>query len=300
MYYREKLPARLFGSLNVFLLFVFAATIVLPFLHFFAISVSDPVEVGFRRVRLLPRGIQWESYRQVFQQSDIVLSYWNSLRYAFLSTVFVLFFCSLGGFVLSREFRGRRLYTTILAVTLFFGGGLIPTYLTILKLGLLDSALAVTLPSAFAMWYVVLMRTNFQSIPESLIEAAFMDGANELYIYVRIVLPLSKAILATIGLFACVASWNNYVGPLLYLNSQDKLPLPVILRRVLIDMVTSSGVQDYTDELLAEERDPVVRSGMYESVRMATFFVALGPIVLVYPFAQRYFVRGVMVGSIKG
>ncbi|MCK5155055.1 MAG: carbohydrate ABC transporter permease, partial [Spirochaetales bacterium] len=157
---------------------------------------------------------------------------------------------------------------------------------------------AVILPQAFSMWYIVIMRTNFSMLPESLFESAYIDGANDWFVYRRIVMPLSTAIIATIAIWAAVGHWNNFFGPLLYLQSPEKQTLPILLRRILISREAFVGAEEAVSS--ADEGGGIAAQGIYESLRMAVIFITIGPILIVYPFAQKYFTKGILAGSLKG
>ncbi|NOU62899.1 ABC transporter permease subunit [Paenibacillus sp. LMG 31461] len=290
---------RLFNTANFIALLLLTLSIVLPFVHMFAISISNPVPVGLFKVMLLPQGINWEAYMAVLRDNQIVLAYWNSIRYTLLGTFLVLLIGCLTAYPLSiNRFRARRPLSVLFTFTMFFSGGLIPSFMLIKNIGLLDTMWAITLPAAFSFWNIIILRTNFQAMPQELYESAFIDGANDWQILLRIVIPLSKAILATIALFASVGLWNAYFGPLMYLTSPEMQPLTIILRRILVaNEVLSQGALDQANTL---EVDPVAGAGRMISIRMATIFVTIGPIVLIYPFVQRFFVQGVLVGSVKG
>jgi putative aldouronate transport system permease protein len=290
---------RLFDGINVVFLSLLTISIAIPFIYMFAISLSSPVEVGNSRVYLIPKGFNLEAYITVLQDNQILQSYWNSIRYTLLGTFYVLLIGCLTAYPLSvPRFRARRVLTIIFTVTMFFSGGLIPSFMLIKNLGLLDTSWAITLPVAFSFWNIIILRTNFQAMPQELYESAFIDGANDWQILFKIVIPLSKPILATIALFSSVGLWNAYFAPLMYLTSADMQPLTIILRRILImNEVLSEGALNQANIL---EVDPVAAAGRMTSVRMATIFVTIGPIVLIYPFVQKYFVKGTLVGSIKG
>jgi putative aldouronate transport system permease protein len=293
------LANRLFDISNFTVLMLLSLSIVLPFVYMLSISLSNPVQVGLYQVGLIPRGFNWKSYETVFQDNQILLSYWNSVRYTMLGTVLVLLIGCLTAYPLSvNRFKARRPLSILFTFTMFFSGGLIPSFMLLKNMSLLDTIWAITLPAAFSFWNIVILRTNFQAMPQELYESAFIDGANDWQILFRIVLPLSKAILATIALFASVGLWNAYFGPLMYLTSPEMQPLTIILRRILLaNEVLSQGALDQANSM---EIDPVASAGRMMSIRMATIFVTIGPIVLIYPFVQKYFVQGVLVGSVKG
>lgn len=289
---------RTFDVLNYLLLSLFTLAILLPFVYMLSVSLSEPIAIARQDVRLLPVGFNFDSYKAVFDDNLIVSAYWNSIRYTVVGTAIVLAVGCMTAYPLSlRRFKLRTPLTIYFTVTMFVSGGLIPAFLNMRDLGLLDSIWAITLPGAFTFWNIIILRTNFQGIPQELFESAFMDGANDWTIFTRIVLPLSKAILATIGLFASVGLWNAYFGPLIYLSSPDMQPLPILLRRILIaNEVLSNDAVDMANQ----SANPAMFLGRTEGIRMATVFVTMGPIILIYPFIQKYFVKGALVGSIKG
>ncbi|WP_135549325.1 carbohydrate ABC transporter permease [Paenibacillus cymbidii] len=289
---------RLFDIFNYGALSLLTLAILLPFVYMLSISISDPIAIGAQKVGLLPAGVNFGSYKAVFHDNQIVTAYWNSIRYTVTGTFLVLAIGCITAYPLSlKRFKGRTVITIYFTVTMFVSGGLIPAFMNIKSLGLLDTMWAVTLPSAFTFWNIIILRTNFQGIPNELYESAFLDGAGDWQIFTRIVLPLSKAIMATIALFASVGLWNSYFGPLLYLSSPGMQPLTIVLRRILIaNEVLSVDAIDTANH----STDMASFLGRMEGIRMATIFVTIGPIVLVYPFIQKYFVKGVLVGSVKG
>ncbi len=298
---KESFSSKVFDVVNFIILFVFTASIIYPFVYMLSQSISDPFAVGLMKVKLWPIGFQTIAYGTVFKDPQILTAYWNSIVYTSISTVFAITFNGLAAYALSRSyFKGKGPLTFIFAVTMFFSGGMIPAYLNIKNLGLLDSIWAIVLPSV-GMWNIMLMRTNFMQLPDSLVESAYIDGANDWYIFYKIIVPLSTAIIATIAVFAAVGQWNNYFGPLLYIQSSDKEPLTLLLRRILItnEVLQTAGAA-VNEANQSDVVDPVMYNGMVQSLKMATVFVTIGPIVMVYPFAQKYFVKGVLVGSVKG
>lgn len=279
---------------------LFLLAVLYPFVYMFSVSISDPVAVAKGQVNFIPVGNSFDSYKMVFNDNQLVVSYKNSIVYTCIGTTLTLLFNSLAAYALSRpNFYAKNFFVTVFTVTMFFSGGMIPAYLNIVNLGLLNTMWAVILP-AVGMWNIVLIRTNFQQLPSGLVESAYIDGANDWVIWYKIVMPLSKAILATVAIFASVGYWNNYFGPLLYLNDNDKMTLPIILRRILISKESMMSAEQAEMVSIADGSNSLASQGLVEQLRMATIFVTIGPIVLVYPFAQRYFVKGVMIGSIKG
>ena len=300
---KTSVGSKVFDVCNVILLLLITASIIYPFIYMFSVSVSSAEAVGRMEVNFLPIGFQLGAYKTVFKDPQLITSYINSIVYAIIGTALTLLFNGLAAYVLSRpEFRARKFFTIMFTITMLFNGGMIPTYLNMRNLGLLDTMWAVIFPCV-GMWNIILMRTNFVALGNTLIESAYIDGANDWYIFFKIVMPLSKAIFATIAVFATVAYWNNYFGPLLYLQSPEKETLPIILRRILIAneaMESSAAAASQQANQFGQEVDPTTYQGFITSIKMATVFVTIGPIIIVYPFAQKYFVKGVMIGAIKG
>jgi len=253
--------------------------------------------VGLGNVTLMPIGFTLDAYGVVFHTNDILNAYKNTIVYSGLTTFFVLVIGSLAAYALSRKrLHGRKFITIIFTLTMFLSGNMITSYILMRDLGFINKMWAIVIPPAFSLWNIIIFRTNFQSIPESLIESAYIDGASEWRILSRIVLPLSKPILATIGLFAAVGQWNNYFGPFLYLNDSVKFPLSIILQKVVLQHDVRS--QAWMD--IIANSNTLKGSGFAKKVEMATIIAAIGPIILAYPFVQKYFVKGTLVGSIKG
>jgi len=292
----KSLSARIFDGFNAVILGLIVLLFILPFVNMLAISISNPVLVTKQQISLVPKGINFEAYKRLFQTKELFDAYFNSIRYTVLSTLFTLIIACLTAYPLSmKRMKYRKPIALFFTFTMFFSGGLIPVFLNLQNLGLIDTIWVMVIPGAFSFWNIILMKSNFQSLPSELYEAAYIDGANDWKILFRIVIPLSKAIIATIALFAAVGAWNSYFAPMMYLNSPDMQPLPIFLRRLLI----ANEVFNETD-IRTDIVDPLVYTGQTKSMRMAAIFVTIGPIVLIYPAVQKYFVKGVMVGSIKG
>lgn len=299
---REKdFGSRLFDLLNHVFLFAFGFVMLYPMLNVFNISISDHQAVMLNKVKLFPVGFDPAAYRITLINPDIWRAYLNTIIYSATFTFLSLLLNSMVAFPLSiRGLPGRKFVTVYITITMFFSGGLIPTYLLITGIGLMDTMWAIVLPGSVGAWSIIIFRTNFQTIPDSLVDSASIDGARGWSIYLRIILPLSKPILATLGLFAIVAQWNNFFGPLLYISTNAKLPLQNYLRTLIVDQTFEGGHLAFQllDNALRGEGSST--PGLLEAIRMAAIIVSLGPILLVYPFIQRYFVKGVLIGSIKG
>jgi ABC-type glycerol-3-phosphate transport system permease component len=279
---------------NYLVLGAIAFAMVFPFIYVLANSVSDPLAVAGREVLLFPKGFSLRAYEAVFAANSIVRGYFNSILYATLGTAANVTAALLAGYVLSeKRFRWRRQVGWFLGLTLFINAGLIPTFIVYAQYGLVNSALAMIVPWAFSYWEIILVRTYIQSIPQELKDAARIDGSSDFGLLIRVIVPLSGAIIAVVALFTAVDIWNNFFTPFIYLNKTEMQPLTIVLQRVLVQ----GAAADIAGSLsLHSARD----LGFLKEVQMATIVVTIGPILLIYPFVQRFFVRGIMIGSIKG
>lgn len=291
MLHKQSMGSRIFDVVNIFFMVLLVFIMIYPLWYVLSISISDSAAVTLGRVRLFPMGFDYKAYTAIFKTSDLPVAYKNTIIYTCLSTFLVVFFCSIAAYPLSkRDLYGKRIITFLMALTMIFPAGIIPKFLLMKDIGLLDSIWALVLPPAFSVWYMVLIRTNFQALPESLIESAHIEGAGEWRVLFQIVLPLSKPIIATVALFAAVSQWNSFFPALLYLNDPEKYPLQMILRKVITAEAEHGLLEGYGAE----------GSGFIQKVKMATIIVSIGPIIIVYPFVQKYFIKGTMVGSVKG
>ena len=298
---RRSIGSHIFDAFNVILMIVMIFIMLYPFLYVFSVSISDIKQVRENRVTLFPRGWDTIGYRLVFLGGEIPRAFLNSIYYTAVQTALMLIYVSMAAYPLSRKrLKGKGVITLLFALTMFLPAGMVPSYLLIQRLGMMNTVWALVLPALPAVWYIVIVRTNFQGLPDSLMDSAYIDGTGEFRVLFQIVLPLSKAILATIGLFTAVGMWNNFFGPLLYLSNQKKYPLAIVLRRVTIQRVHTQTAQgrmaDGTGLGLEDLRD----TGLYRKIEMATVIIAVSPILVVYPFVQKYFVKGVLIGSLKG
>lgn len=292
-----KYKMTLLDIVLVILLCLFSSMIIFPFLHIIAVSFSDAVFTARGEVNIIPKGLNLASYKTMFHDIYFLRGYANTVYYSLLGTFIVLFLTSLTAYPLAQKrFNGKNFLTAMYAFTMFFGGGMIPTYLVVRSLGLLNTVWSVTLTNALGVWYIIIFRTFFKNIPDSLSESAFIDGANDWIILYRIVLPLSKPILATIGLFTIVARWNDFFTPFLYLTDPYKFPVSIVLRRILLDGDMRAMVDSTTGAVSQEEMLKTTST----SLQYAAIMIAVFPIMCVYPFIQKYFVKGIMIGSIKG
>lgn len=292
---KQSLMDRIF-IISVYCLLIIVMLLVLYPLYFVLIaSFSSPQLVLSGDIWLWPKGISWRGYEKLFQNREIMQGYGNTILYTVSGTAINLALTVAAAFPLSRRnFMGRHWISGFMVFTMFFSGGLIPTYLLIKQLGLLNTFWVMVLPGAVSVWNIMLMRTFFQSgLPFELQEAAAIDGCSNLRILLRIVLPLSAPILAVMVLFYSVGHWNAYFNALIYLSDRDKYPLQLILREILIQGETKDMV-DVSEGSLSNSMLDV------ESIKYAIAIVANLPILILYPFLQKYFNKGVMVGAIKG
>ena len=284
----------LFDCANVLFMLALMLVTLYPFLHVLFASLSLPGElVRHRGLLFAPLGFSLGAYRLVFSNPMLMPSYGNTLFLLVVGTVINVALTVLGGYVLSkREAMLIRPLNFLVVFTMLFSGGLIPSYLMVSRtLGMLDSLWALILPTAISTYNMMVMRSGFAAVPQSLEESAFIDGANDFTVLLRIVIPLAMPTIAVIVLFYGVGHWNSWFNAMVYIRSREKYPLQLILREILIsnrpDMMTT-GVSDLDKEAVGE------------TVKYGTIMVATLPIIFVYPFLQRFFVKGVMIGAVKG
>ncbi|NSW89261.1 MAG: carbohydrate ABC transporter permease [Firmicutes bacterium] len=264
-----------------------------PVMHITFASLSKPVlVVQHSGLLLYPKGFNFDAYISVFKNPMITLGFSNTLIYVIFGTIVNLILTSLGAYALSRkDLYWKNIIMLIIVFTMFFSGGLIPFYLTVTHLGLLNKRLALIIPSAINTTNLIIMRTSFKTIPDGIEESATMDGANDFTILFRIVLPLSLPVVAVMTLFYSVSHWNSWFNAMIFLRNRALYPLQLILREILILNSTESMVTDIS----ATEKEPVS-----ETIKYATIMVSIVPIMMIYPFLQKYFVKGIMIGALKG
>lgn len=288
---RMTVGDKVFYVIDYFIIALVIAVTLYPFVFVFSASVSDPEALKRGEVWLWPKGLNFEAYRIVMKDELIWTSYANTIWYVVVGTTFNIIMTTLTAYPLSRKnFSARNRIMMFIAFTMFFSGGLVPTYLLVKELGLINSRWALVIPAGISTWNMIIMRTFFEGIPETLHEAATIDGCSEPGIMIKIFLPLSLPIIAVMILFYAVGHWNSYFPALVYLNDEEKYPLQMLLRKILI--------QYNQNEMLEQMMEG--REIVGQAVRYATIIIATVPILLVYPFLQKYFVKGVMIGAIKG
>lgn len=265
-------------------------------------SFSDPLEVGQGHLVLLPKGFTLDSYKEAFKEKSIWTGYRNSIYYTVVGTFCNLFFTIPTAYALSKKhMRFHGAITFYFVFTMFFGGGLLPYYLQVKSMGLLNTPYTLIILSGFSVYNVIVTRTYFtNSIPESLYEATQIDGGSEFDNFFRIALPLSKPIVAVISLYYAVAHWNSWFGGMLYVTKKAYQPLQTILRGILLEGELTLGRIDTSVLSESELAYYVKQSFLAETMKYSIIFIASLPMLIAYPFVQKYFVQGVMIGSVKG
>ncbi|PYI56324.1 carbohydrate ABC transporter permease [Paenibacillus flagellatus] len=286
---------RLFGLLNAGCLALVAFIVLYPLYFVLIASVSDAAAVLNGDVWLLPEGLHFEAYLKILGQNELMHGYGNTILYTVLGTAVNIVMTVLAAYPLSRpQLFGRNVITAMMVFTMFFSGGLIPTYLLVKQLGMLDTVWALVVPGAVSVYNIIIMRTFFQTgIPKEVQEAALIDGCNDFHILRKIVLPLSMPIIAVMILLYSVGHWNSYFSALIYLSDRSMYPLQLFLRELLVLNQTFETIA-YFDE------DITKRMMEAESIKYAAVIVANLPVLLLYPFLQKYFAKGMLVGAIKG
>lgn len=291
---------RIFDGANVVVMLLIMVIVLYPVINVIALSFSDAAHIAKADVGLWPKGFTLESYSYVLRDHLVWYGYRNSILYALANTLIMLLCTSMFAYpLITDDFIGKKFFTVFLTITMFFGGGMIPTYLLMKNMHLLNSVWVMILPGVVGAYNVFVFRTFFQAQPAELRESAQIDGANDFVILFRIVLPLSKALLATFGLFGLVGVWNSWFNGMLYLKDQELYPLQLILREYLYNISASTmqaragsgGIS--SNALMMNQIDP-------KGVQMAMVVVTMFPIMMIYPFFQKYFTKGVMIGAVKG
>jgi putative aldouronate transport system permease protein len=274
---------------------VFIVTLY-PILFVFFVSISSSDAVFFNEILFLPDTVQFRSYAEVLKKAELWRYYYNTVWIVVIGTLINLVMTLLAGYVLSRkDFKLRNYLMGFVVFTMFFSGGLIPFYIQVRRLGLVGTRWSLVLPFAVTAWYIIITRTYIQSsIPESLHEAAIIDGASKLQILTRIIVPLSKPILAVIALWCAVGFWNSYFWALIFLPDPRKQPIQIFLMKLL--------VHGHIQELgtISDDLNLSEQAGMAEQMKYVVIIVTIMPILALYPFLQKYFIKGVMIGALKG
>ena len=285
---RLSLGDRVFGLVNGFFLVVLLLLILLPLVHMLAVSVSDANLVLRGEITFIPSGINFKCYEALLGGSEIPRAYYNTIRYTFFGVLIDVAMTALCAYPLSRpNFYGRKFFNFFVVFTMLFNVGIVANFMIVFQLGIKNTVWAILLPTAINVYYMVIMRTFFQNIPEEIYQSAYVDGASDLRIFGQIILPISSPVIATMFLFYAVSHWNAYMPALLYLDHKDLYPVQLILRNIVISGTVSDNATTDT-------------AFMTQGIKYAAIFVTIAPILCVYPFVQKYFTKGIMVGSLKG
>ena len=293
---------RVFDAINELLLIVLVLIIVYPLYFTVIASFSEPVNVVEGKVIFLPSGFTLDPYKEVFKNSEVWVGYRNTIVYTVAGTVLSLMLTIPAAYVLSKKHLvGRGFISLYFVFTMFFGGGMIPFFITVKNLGLLNKPYTLIVLGCFSVYNMVISRVYFESsIPEALYEAAEIDGCSQIRQFFTIAVPLAKPVIAVIALYYAVARWNDFFTGLIFISDKKYYPLQLILRNILIENQTKISKMDTTN-LKAEELLYLTRQAyMAEAMKYALIFISSLPMLIAYPFVQKYFVKGVMLGSIKG
>ncbi len=276
------------------LLGLFAFLIVIPMIYIVIASFMDPVTLQNSGITFDLDKWTLTAYKRVLENKQIWTGFGNAVLYSIVFTAVSVGVTLLAAYPLSMpDFVGRRFFNALFMITMFFGGGLIPTYLLISNIGLLDSMWAVVLPGAFNVWNMIIARTYYRNVPKELKEAASIDGAGELMFFFKILLPVCVPVIAVLTMWQFVGMWNSYFDAMIYINSADKQPLQLVLRAILIQNKPQSG-------MISDMQSTAARAQLGELLKYATIIVSSLPLLVMYPFFQKYFDAGIMVGSVKG
>ncbi|RXZ80054.1 carbohydrate ABC transporter permease [Paenibacillaceae bacterium] len=293
---KESLGSRIFDLLNILMMLLLCVTMLYPFLNVIAVSLSNNEHILRGDITIFPKGFNISGYSYIFKDPFLYSGYFHSIIYAAGFTFFMLIFTSLMAYPLTiTDFMAKKFLSVFLVITMFFSGGLIPSYLLARSLHLLDTYWIMIIPGCVSAFNVLLFRSFYQSIPIDLRESAVIDGANDVQILFKIYLPLSKPLLATFALFGIVGSWNGWFEALIYLSNENKYPLQLILRKYLFVISFDSGTGTAAMQAMLSQMKMNPKN-----IQMAIVVIAMFPIMLIYPFLQKYFVKGVMIGAVKG
>ena len=281
-------------TIGYILLGLFVIAIIVPMVYIIVASFMDPITLQNKGITFDFSKWTATAYERVMTNSQIWIGFKNAVIYSVVFTVVSVAVTLLAAYPLSRaDFRGKGFFNVIFMITMFFGGGLIPTYLVVSNLGLVDSMWAVILPGAFSVWNMTIARTYYRGIPQELREAADVDGASELTFFFKILLPVCTPVIAVLVLWQFVAMWNSYFDAMIYLNDSAKQPQQLVLRSILIQNQPESG-------MIADMQSTAARAQLAELLKYATIIISSLPLLIMYPFFQKYFDSGIMAGAVKG
>jgi len=288
---RTTVGEKLFAMFNCVLMLVLVFVAIYPLWYILVASFSSGSAVAMGKVTFWVKDFTFEAYKQIFGTSNLFIAYGNTIFYSVVGTLASMVFTTMAAFTLSiRDLPFKKSLTLLLVFTMWFGAGTMPTYINIINLNLLNTRTAVILMGLVMTWYVILMRSFFDSIPVEMSESAKIDGANEFLLFKDIYLPLSGAAIATIGLYYFVMRWNSYFWAMLILQDENKIPLQVVLKKYIVEMNTNFSESSNMDYTVISRETSI----------FATIMVSVLPMIVLYPFIQKYFVKGIMIGAVKG
>ncbi len=297
----SKRKIHLFDVVNISFMIVIMIIMLYPMYYTVIASFSDPAAVANHEVVWLPKGFRTDAYKYVFEYEPLWTGYANSIYYTVAGTLLALAFTIPTGYVMSkRDLPCKKAYITFYMISMYFGGTMVPMYLQVKRLGLLDTRTVLIVLGALSIYNMLVTKSFFEgSVPESLYEAARIDGAGQIRCFFSIALPLAKPIIAVISLYSAVAKWNDYFNALLYIKSPALNPLQAVLREVL--MINSGGISNQMIDMMGTEEllGVIERQRMAYTMKYAVVFIASAPLLALYPFIQKYFVKGVMIGAVK-
>ena len=291
---RYSLQDKALLTVGYILLGLFVVAIIVPMIYIIVASFIDPVTLQNKGITFDFSKWTLTAYERVMTNNQIWVGFKNAVIYSVVFTFVSVLITMLAAYPMSRpDFRGKKFFNVIFVITMFFGGGLIPTYLLISDMGLKNSMWAIILPGAFSVWNMIIARTYYQGIPGELREAADVDGANELTFFFKILLPVCTPIIATLSLWQFVGMWNSYFDAMIYLDEASKQPLQLVLRAILIQSKPDEG-------MISDMQSTAERAQLSELLKYATIIISSLPLLVMYPFFQKYFDSGIMAGSVKG
>jgi len=281
-------------TIGYVILGLFVCAIILPIIYIILASFIDPITLQNKGLTFDFQHWTTTAYERVLGNKQIWVGFKNALIYSILFTIISVVITLLAAYPMSRtDFKGRGFFNTIFVITMFFGGGLIPTYLLISDLGMLNTIWAILIPGAFSVWNMIIARTYYMGIPRDLQEAAEIDGATEMVYFFKILLPVCTPIIATISMWQFVGMWNSYFDAMIYLNDASKQPLQLVLRAILIQSQPEAG-------MVSDMQSTAERAQLAELLKYATIIISSLPLMIMYPFFQKYFDNGIMAGAVKG
>ena len=293
---RQSRGEKVFGAANIIFMLFMLVIFLYPLLNMFSISVSNQYAILRAEVSFFPIGFETTSYKLIFANQDIWRSIGNSLFVALAGCALSLLLTCVAAYPLAfGDFYGKKLFNILILFTMWFNGGIIPTFLTIRQLGLHDTLWSLIINSMLVAYNVVIVRSYFQSIPQSVVESARIDGANDYLILFKLIIPLSKPVLATVALWVIVGHWNDYLNSLLFLSSRHNYTLQLVLKELVLN--AEASIHNIS---MSSDTTTSGAAALGQQMRNGVLVVSMIPMIILYPFVQRYFISGVMLGSVKG